>query len=207
MNSTNRAANRLFLLVVGVVLAASGAGAILLGTSGSIASTWSDVSRAARSQVAGVFADTTIPGSTASWAGLGVLVLLAALIVVLVVFVVRQGNGHTAVVLDTDHGSGRAGGPDDRIVIDTHVARTLLADEIERHPELVSVSVSTYRVRKTPVLKIAATCRRGVAPIEAQHIIEDALRALDGLIGREVPALIELTGGFRARVAASTRLR
>jgi hypothetical protein len=200
MNSTNRAANRLFILIIGIVLVVLGAAAVLLGTLAPVRSTWRDVAGTARKSVTNAFTTTTIPGTTMNWIGIAVLVLLAIVVVVLVVFIVRQGNGHTSVALDESDG-------DDRTVIDTSVVRDVLTDLLGRRPELVSTSVGSYRVRRTTVLKIAATCRRGVAPTDAASIIEDALARLDRLVGREVPALIELSGGFRARVAATTRLQ
>ncbi|WIE54335.1 hypothetical protein [Curtobacterium sp. MCBD17_003] len=204
MNATNRAANRLFLLVVGIVLVALGLVGVLLGAVPAVTHAWSGDAPGVRRGLDQAYAATTIPGTRADWIGIAVLVALAVVVALLVVFIVRQGGGHTSVLLETRGEAVASGQEGDRIVIDTAVARDLLGDALSGRPELVTSSVTTYRVRRTPVLRIAATCRRGVAPTDAQAVIESALRRLDRAVGHEVPALIELTGGFRARMAAAT---
>lgn len=200
MNSTNRAANRLFILIIGIVLIALGAAAVLLGAVAPLRSAWQDTAGSLRRTATETIASTQVAGTTTNWIGIGLLALLVLLVVLLIVFIVRQGNGHTGIVVE--HSDG-----DDQVRLDTAVARDALTEDLARHPELVASSVSSYRVSGTPVLKIAATCRRGVAPTDAARIVEDSVRRLDRLIGTEIPALIEFSGGFRARVAATTRLQ
>jgi uncharacterized membrane protein len=200
MNNTNRGANRLFILIIGIVLIVLGAAAVLLGAVAPIRNAWADTAGTVRGAATDTITSTAITGTAMNWIGLGVLALLVVLVLLLVVFMIRQGNGHTGSVLD-QHDS------DNRARIDTSVVREALTEDLGRYPELVSSSVSSYRVKGTPVLKIAATCRRGVAPTDAARIIEESVRRVDRLVGTEIPALIELSGGFRARVAATTRLQ
>jgi hypothetical protein len=92
------------------------------------------------------------------------------------------------------------------IIIDSVVAERAIQDALDGRPEFISSRVSTYRVRDTPVLKISVTCRRGVSPRDVTNIIENTLTAFDALLGREIPTLIQISGGFRARISRSTRI-
>jgi len=55
------------------------------------------------------------------------------------------------------------------------------------------------------VLKVSVTCRRGVSPREATRAVESTLAAFDDLLGLPVPVLIQISGGFRARVSSASR--
>jgi hypothetical protein len=122
-------------------------------------------------------------------------------VIVLIVFIFRQGRGHTGTALvepTSAHGT---------TIIDAAVAENALQDALDGRPEFISSHVSTYRVRRVPVLKVAVTCQRGVSPNDAAMLVEERLRAFDELLGRELPALIQIGGGFRSRVTRATRLR
>jgi hypothetical protein len=130
-----------------------------------------------------------------------VLVVIVLAVVLLVVFALRQGHGRTGTVVDEtvgEHG---------QTVISSKVAEEAIQDALSARPEFVTSHVSTYRVKRTPTLKVSVTCRRGVSPADASAIVESTLRALDQLLGRELPALVQISGGFRARVSGSTRLQ
>jgi len=51
------------------------------------------------------------------------------------------------------------------------------------------------------------TCRRGTSPTEVVRIVEQALLALDELLGLRIPALLQISGGFRVRTSRTTRIR
>lgn len=199
MNGTNRAANRVFVLVVGIVLTALGVAAVLLGTVPAVRAAWRSTAPGLRHDVVAAIGASVVPGSRLDWIGVGVLALLVLVVVLLVVFVARQGTGRTGTALEQRTG-------DDRVRVDTAVVRDLLSDALDRHQDLVASSVTSHRVRGVPVLGISATCRRGVAPTDAARVVEDAVRRLDRLLGTQVPAAVVLHGGFRARMAASARL-
>jgi hypothetical protein len=200
MNATNRALNRMLVLVIGLLLAIIGAGAAALAFVPMVRDAWDAASGTVASQVTGFVQSNPLAGTGASWPLAAALALLVIAIVLLIVFVVRQGGGHTRTAV-----TERA---DDGIVrIDSAVAEHALEDALATHPEFVASHVSTYAVRRTPVLKVSVTCRRGVSPADASRIVDDTLTALDRLLGRELPALVQLSGGFRARVRSTTRLQ
>lgn len=201
MNSTARGLNRLLLLVTGLVLLGLGAAAAASVLVPSVRDGWKDVAGPVREQVAVWLQSTPLGDTGVSWIMPAVLVLLVIAVVLLAVFVLRQGRGRTGTVVDETR--DRQG----RTVITSRVAEEALEDALSAHPEFVASHVSTYRVKRTPTLKVSVTCRRGVSPRDASDIVERSLRALDALLGRELPALVQISGGFRARVSGSTRLR
>lgn len=200
MNNTNRGLNRLLILLIGLVLIALGASAIAVGAVPSVRSAWRDSVPRARSTVSGWFVAAPVPGISTSWWWIAILATLVLIVVALIVFILRQGHGHTnRLVRDapTDHGA---------TVIDSRVAEQLMQNALDGHPQLVASHVSTYLVKRAPVLKVSTTARRGVSPREVLEIAESALASLDQLLGRPVLASVQVSGGFRARVTSTTRL-
>ena len=201
MNSTNRAANRFVIFLVGLLLLVVGAAAAAAVLIPMVRDGWKDASGSVTGQVSTWLQQTPLGDTGVSWIMPAILVLLVIAVIVLVVFIVRQGRGHTSVALrepTSEHGT---------TVVESAVAEQALQDAIGARPEFVASHVSTYRVKRTPMLKISVTCRRGVSPKDAATIVEDAVRALDLLLGRQLPALVQISGGFRARVTTTTRLQ
>ncbi|MDO9397169.1 MAG: hypothetical protein Q7T71_11535 [Herbiconiux sp.] len=201
MNSTNRAANRLLILVVGLLLLVVGAAAAAAVLIPVVRDTWKDATGQVTAQVSTWLQQTPLGDTGVSWIMPALLVLAVIAVIVLIVFIARQGRGHTRVALrepTSEHGT---------TVVESAVAEDALQDAIGTRPEFVASHVSTYRVKSTPVLKISVTCRRGVSPKDAAASVEDALRSHDLLLGRSLPALVQISGGFRARVTSGTRLQ
>ncbi|MEF2978989.1 hypothetical protein [Subtercola sp. YIM 133946] len=199
MNSTNRAANRLVIGVTGLIILLLGAVALAVGLPTVIRDGWADGNATATRTLDGWLQQTPLGGPQTSWlwlVGLAALVLLAVL---LVVFISRQGRGHTSLLLTepaTDDG---------QTVVESGLAEQVLQDALADRPEFITSNVSTYRVAKRSVLKVSVTCRRGISPQDVTTLISQQLRHLDALLGVQVPALIQVSGGFRARVSRSTR--
>lgn len=201
MNSTNRGLNRLLLVVVGLLLVAVGAAAATAVLLPAVRDGWKASADPVRDQVATWLQTTPLGGTGVSWIMPAVLVVIVLAVVLLVAFVLRQGRGRTGTVVDESVGEHG------QTVISSKVAEEAIQDALSARPEFVASHVSTYRVTRTPTLKVSVTCRRGVSPADASAIVESTLRALDQLLGRELPALVQISGGFRARVSGSTRLQ
>lgn len=201
MNTTNRGANRLVIVVTGVIVLVLGLVAIALALPTVIRTGWRNGTTQATTTITGWLQQTPLGGPGTSWLWLVALAALVVLIAALIVFVSRQGRGHTSTLLTTPstaHG---------RTVLESGVAVDVLQDALSGHPEFVTSNVSTYRVKKQPVLKIAVTCRRGVSPADVTAAVSGHLRQLDALLGIELPAFVQISGGFRARVSRATRLQ
>jgi hypothetical protein len=200
MNTTNRGANRALIFVVGLVVVLLGAVSVLIGVVPAFTSGWKSTAPTVSKNVASTFHAAPFFSTGSSWLYLALIAVLVIIVIVLVRFIVKQGNGHTSELFHddtTEHGS---------TIVKAGVAKQALQDALEGRDDLVSSSVSTYDVQGTNVLKISATARRGVSPKAVSDAIQQNLKALDQLLGFEVPALIQISGGFRARTAKKTRL-
>jgi hypothetical protein len=200
MNDTNRALNRLVIVACGLVLLVVGVAAAAVALIPAVRDGWATSADGATRWVSARLQQTPLGDTGVSWVMPAVLVLLVVGVILLIVFIARQGGGHTGTAV-SERTSERG-----TTVIDSAVAEHALQDALAGRPEFVATRVSTYRVRRTPVLKVSVTCRRGVSPKAAATVVEERLRALDELLGRELPALIQVSGGFRARITRSTRL-
>lgn len=201
MNTTNRGANRLLIFIVGLVVLILGAASLLLGILPAFASAWKSTAPAVSKNVASAFNAAPFFATTSSWLYIALIAVLLVIALLLVRFIVKQGNGHTSELFHddtTEHGS---------TIVKAGVAREALQEALKDRDDLVSSSVTTYEVQGTNVLKISATARRGVSPKQISDAIQTALTALDELLGFEVPALIQISGGFRARTAKKARLQ
>ena len=129
--------------------------------------------------------------TSSSWLWILLLLVLAVIIAVLVVFIARQGRGPTRTLLvGPMTGNGRA-------VVGAAVAEQSLQQALDSQPEIVSARVSTFMIHHTAALKISVTTRRGISPRKMADKLEKSVRALDALLGTELPVLIQLTGGTR----------
>jgi hypothetical protein len=200
MNSTNRALNRTFIFLVGLLLLATGAAATAVALVASVTDGWKTTAPDVSASVSSALVDTPLGDTGHSWLWIVLIAVLLIVVLLLVLFVTRQGRGHTRRLLTpppTDNGS---------TVLDAAVAEQVLQESLTGRPELLSSHVSTYKVRGASVLKVTVTCRRGVSPIDVTRIVESRIAALEQLLGTDVPALIQISGGFRTRVTKSTRL-
>ena len=198
MNSTNRGANRLLLLITGVILLAAGAVALALALVPAVTQGWGTQS-------------TSIMRSAPSWIGaaavgsvsilaIAVGVVAVVLAVLLIVFILRQGRGHTSRVLEQHHSSTGT------TLVDLGVPKALLDQDLADRPEFVATRISAYQVKRTPTLKISVQCRRGVSPVDAAAIVTRSLEGLDSILGTSIPALVQISGGFRSRTSSRARL-
>ena len=197
MNSTNRAANRLFLAVVGLILLAVGALLVALGAVPQVMSTWKDVASQLTRSAPSWVSDPSVGKASLAVAGLVVVALV--LTVLLLVFIARQGRGRSAAALQHDGENGATR-------IDVSVARTLLEQHLADRDELLSTRISAYEVQGTPMLKVSVRCRRGVTPTDVSRLIGRAVTTMEEIIGADVPTFVQISGGLRARTAAAARL-
>ena len=201
MTSTNRFANRLLIFGCGFLLLIVGGATAAAVLVPGIRDAWKEAGAQVTDQVGSWLQQTQLAGLEVSWILIAVVALLIVGMVVLIVFIVRHGHGRTShAVTDSSAENGTT-------IVESSVAEQALQDALDSHSEFVASHVSTYKVRHTPVLKVSITCRRGVSPKDAARIVESKLLALDELLGRALPALVQVSGGFRARVGKTTRLQ
>jgi len=207
MNNTNRALNRFGVFVFGLVLVAVGTAAALAVAVPDWFDGWKAASSAVEEQSPRVIRTTTVEVLGQSWLLALIPAICILLIVLLIAFIVRQGNGRTAILLTEsvtapadDPGAGGS------VTVDAKVAERVIQHALDEYPALVSSTVSTYRVGRVPALKITANVRRGVSPRVVRAFIDETVVAWDAVLGREVPVLIQLNAGLATRIAKTTRV-
>lgn len=199
MNNTNRALNRILIAVIGLLILLVGAALVAIGTVPAIRAGYRSTAPAIHDEITGWLKTVPLAETGTSWGWIVVLALLVLIVIVLLVFIFRQGHGQQGVLLRDD--TAQAG----TTIIDSRVAEQSIQNDLDKRAEFITSSVSTYEVRGTPVLKISVTCRRGTSPREVTTMIENTLTGFDALLGSQVPALIQISGGFRARLSRTTR--
>jgi hypothetical protein len=200
VNNTNRALNRSVILVTGLSLLAVATLLGLLATQVTLRDAWTTVAERVGGTVAGWLQSTPLGNTRNSWIWIIVLTLLLAVVGLLLSFILRQGRGHSGHLISeqtSDWGTTQ---------VDSTVAEQALHNALGEHPEFLSTRVSTYRVSRDAVLKVSVTCRRGTSPTDVVHVVEQALLALDELLGQRIPALLQISGGFRVRTGRTTRV-
>lgn len=200
MTSTNRFANRLLIVVVGIVLLCAGLAAAAVVLNPTATTIWNQNAPRIRAAAESLLLTPTVPGTSTGWVLLGTLAALVILIALLVAFIWRQGGGRTGRLLV------RRTGETGTTIIDSDVATGLLQDALTDDPEILAAHVTAYAIKGTTALKIAVTCRRGASPQRIGRTIDRLLTALDDVLGVDIPAYVQISGGFRARLTARTRL-
>ena len=200
MNNTNRALNRSVIFLGGLVLLAVAAVLGLLAAQATFQDAWTSGADRAGATADGWLQATQLGDTQTSWIWIVVLALLLAVVGLLLRFILQQGHGHSGHLLSehtTDWGTTQ---------VDSTVAEQALQNALGNRPEFLSTRVSTYQVARDAVLKISVTCRRGTSPTDVVLIVEQALLAFDELLGLRIPALLQISGGFRVRTSRNARI-
>lgn len=188
MNATNRVINRAVLLVIGVLLAAAGAAAVLLTWRPPWARPILDLADRTAAGIRSLWeSTTTLPaiGAAVPVAALVSLGIALAVIVLLVIFLCTRGGGRRRTVLDVrgKHGS---------TVVDRDVVRDVLAQTIADRPDVVSTRADVYTVKKEPAVDLIVRMGRGADPARVLAAVDAAIADWDALAGRRVPLLVHL---------------
>lgn len=199
MNNTNRALNRAVVAVIGLLTLMVGAALAAVATVPAIRADYRMTAPGVRGALTSWLKARPLFETGTSWGWVLALVALAVIVALLLIFIFRQGHGQQDTLVREDTTSAGA------TVIDSDVAAHAIQHDLDGRPELLAAHVSTYQVRRIPVLKVSVTCRRGVSPRQVADLVENTLTALDALIGRQIPTLIQVSGGFRARLSRNTR--
>lgn len=186
MNATNRAVGRTALVVVGLALLALGVGAILVQTVPWAASTWQDWARSLGDLGTGAGRDASVTAWT--WVlGGGVVLGVLALVVL-----TTLGGGRVGTVVEDD---GSAEGVTGTVRIDAAAVQHALSSAIGVMPQVGSLAVDVFRVRGRRAIRIRVRPRRGASPREITTGVEGIVADLDGLLGEQLPVLLEIARG------------
>ena len=199
MNATNRAVNRIVLLIGGLVLLAAGAAALAVATIPVAADAWTSGIESTTEWIRDAHAATLFaaqPG--ASWLVVGVFAVLAAIVVIGFIVLAHLGGGRSGIVIRDDAGTGVEG----PVTLRNGFAADAITGSLARQDEILTSRVSARRVRGREVLHVSITPRQNTSPVD---IAETVARLVDNLAvvsGRKVPTLVSIRSGVRARMAA-----
>ncbi len=205
MNSTNRVINRIFLILVGAILLAIGLAAVAVAVLPGWDTMWRQAAPSIQDTIGRArTVSLAFAGlSHVSWLLLAIPVAAAILIAALVVLIARQGRGHVRFVVERLALSTAAA--EGALTVDVAIADDVLRRAFARSRLVTSVSVSAYRVKGRPTLKVTVTPRRGIEPARVVPELERALAEWDALLGQRVPVFAHLTSGVRTALARPAR--
>lgn len=210
MNSTNRFLNRLFVFLIGFVVLAVGAAV-------SIGAVFPEVRTTVGDRAESAVGPTTDAIDTQPWILWATAAVTVILILALLRFVFRQGRGHTGTLLRVDERpSGKT--VDERpsgrkkdsttgsVTLDVKVAAHVLEHAVSRNPDVVSVDVVGFRIKKQNTLRLTAHARRGASPVELRRSIDSVIAEWDDVLGASTPIVIQIVSGLRTRLANTNRV-
>ncbi len=206
MNNTNRFLNRLFLLVVGLVLVAGGAVAVAVTTVPAWSQLWrrdapdwqSTLERAQQLGLASIGVPQPVPWFLAATPVIALLV-----VVLLLIFVFAQGRGRLGRVAENWHVAEDEA--DAYLSVDVEVARDAIRQAARGIRGISAPAVTAYRVKGEPALKVTVSVADGIDPASLVLPLEAALREWDELLGEHGPIHVQLVAGLSDAVRAPFR--
>jgi hypothetical protein len=205
MNSTNRAANRIVLILVGVMTLAAGLAALAASIIPGGDDLWRHAARSIQDSAgqAGTVSLAFLGLPDVAWLLLMIPIAAALLIAALFVFVFRQGRGHTDQVVSALPLSGETGAS--TVTVSLAVAGDFLQHALSGASSIAGLNVSAYRIRHRPALKLTVTPRRGADPARVLAQVDGAVAAWDDFLGQRIPAFVHLNAGIRTAFSTPTR--
>ncbi|MBG6054959.1 hypothetical protein IWX81_001370 [Salinibacterium sp. CAN_S4] len=187
MSSSNRFLNRLLLVVVGLALIGMG-GWLLVAAYPQVLSVVPGLP-----ETLPAVPETTVP---VLWIAAVVTAVLAFLCLP---WVFTRGRGRISYLLQEEGAAGS-------VSFDNAVASQLLDDALGTQPDVISVKVTSHRVRRRPALAIALTARNGSDLPRLLSAVTDAVEQLDAVVEQRIPVLLHVTSGVRASFAREQRV-
>ena len=222
MNGTHRGLNRALLALLGLVLVAAGAIAILAGTNPAFAQRWTATGTDIWAGVQDNLAAAKIPGADISWWSVGVLAALVIVAVLLVCWIASQGTGRSNQLAVQDSGTGKT-------TVDTAVAAHAIKAALTDNTHVLAASVQSWNNKSwtnkswtnkslpgksrentgaasNSGLKISIQTRKGASPVEVMAAVDHLVEGLDQLLGFRLPVLVRIKAGTRTLFARTERV-
>lgn len=202
MTASNRFMNRLFLVVTGLITLIVGVALVVAAIPG-VAGVH-DALTTARDSVATAVRDTPLSGfGQTGGSYLAALLAVLCLIVVVVALIAAftRGRGRIDRVIEEDE-------PQGEIVISSKFAENAIVDALSDRRDVAGVSVSAWRLKKQPALKVRVRVTAGSSPKPVVDATSSVVRGLDAVLGRgaSIPVLVEVVGASAVRPGADSRV-
>lgn len=199
MNGTRRGLNRALLALVGLLLIAAGALAVLAGSSQEFAKAWTRTGTEFWARIQEQLAAAKITGQETSWWTVAVMGVLVVAAILLVCWIVSQGGGRTNQLARDDGDAGTT-------TVETAVASQAIKAALAGNKQVLASTVQTWRLKGGSGLKISLQARKGASPRELTEVLDELVNGLDALLGDEIPVLIRIKAGTRSRFARTERV-
>ena len=205
MNDTNRALNRIFIFLVGLILLVVGAAVGALQFWPWWAARWEDAGRTTTSAVTDALKASPVPGADFSWWLLAALGALLIIVIVMVLIITNVGGGGSREIYREP--IGKRGGASDRRLIDTTFAADALKHSLDKRPDLVGSTVGAFTVKRQPVLHVGVTPRQGTSPRLVMTEADTLINNLALVVGDAPATCLTIHSGLRAKLGRDQRVR
>ncbi|CAN7512353.1 hypothetical protein LJR186_003595 [Microbacterium foliorum] len=201
MNNTNRALNRVLLLIIGLLFLALGAVGIAIMSWPTATDIWTSAGENARSWLDQAIAATAIAGGSLSWIGIGAVVAILVVVVLLILALTTIAGRRSK----TAFRSTGAQNPLGRVTVTESFVSDAVKNSLATRDEILSTQVTANDIRNTPVLHVSVTPRQNTDPREVVDHIDRLLTNLATLTGRDTETYVSIHTGLRARLAHDQR--
>lgn len=202
MGNTPRILNRCFLGLAGILLLAGGLTLITLPTVPRAQGLWSEqvkpLEETGREAFAHIAFDT-VGGQTSLLTVLTVGLLLLAIILLIILLSAQKPTAAKTLLRKQDaQGSGFTS-------VSDAFLKQALTQSFEDHPDILSVSVSGLRLKKSSGLYVRLEVRQGANLNSLKERAAQVIAGLDVTLGHQIPLLVRFTGGLRATLAHNSQ--
>lgn len=201
MNNTNRALNRVLLLIIGLLFLALGAVGIAIMSWPTATDIWTSAGENARSWLDQAIAATAIAGGSLSWIGIGAVVAILVVVVLLILALTSVAGRRSKTAFRS---SGEQN-PIGRVTVTESFVSDAVKNSLATRDEILSAQVTANDIRKTPVLHVSVTPRQNTDPRELVDHLDRLLANLATLTGRDTETYVSIHTGLRARLAHDQR--
>jgi hypothetical protein len=201
VNNTNRALNRVLLLIIGLLFLAIGAVGIAIMSWPTATDIWTSAGENARSWLDQAIAATAIAGGSLSWIGIGAVVAILVVVVLLILALTSIAGRRSK----TAFRSTGAQNPLGRVTVTESFVSDAVKNSLATRDEILSTQVTANDIRNTPVLHVSVTPRQNTDPREVVDHIDRLLTNLATLTGRDTETYVSIHTGLRARLAHDQR--
>jgi len=201
VNNTNRALNRVLLLIIGLLFLALGAVGVAIMSWPTATDIWTSAGENARSWLDQAIAATAIAGGSLSWIGIGAVVAILVVVVLLILALTSIAGRRSK----TAFRSTGAQNPLGRVTVTESFVSDAVKNSLATRDEILSTQVTANDIRNTPVLHVSVTPRQNTDPREVVDHIDRLLTNLATLTGRDTETYVSIHTGLRARLAHDQR--
>jgi hypothetical protein len=202
MNNTNRALNRIVLLLIGIVFLLLGAAAVAVIAWPAAAEYWTRAGEASGAWIEQAIETTMIGATTLSWIALAVLALILLLVILLIVALLGTiGGSRSHLVFRSNAQENPLG----RLMVEEGFVSDALKHSLGQRDEILFSNVTANDIRKQPVMHVSVTPRQNTSPRHVAEDVDQLVTNLAAMTGRELPTFISIHSGFRAKLAHDQR--